>query len=285
VNILLVRYSAAATGVVSMLLLVATGATWETVLAMALVVAVALVLVALPIASAGQLAIATLVAVMILRPAGLLAGAGSIGYVHYLPALGGFVLLVRQRTEGTADASLIWGLAGLGIVSLASTLAGGAGPLPTAGVYLTYVEPFLLAALCLGASPRTRRWMTGGLIWFAVIQVPMALAQAARHGVGDDVVGTLGSGRAHDLAGIMVVGAALILARGRLRNWAPVLVLMLIVPFLSDAKQIIAVLFVAILAGVVMQFRVRPILRARQCVWPSQSAWSSPPSTMCCSST
>jgi hypothetical protein len=121
-------------------------------------------------------------------------------------------------------------------------------------LYLALIgEPFaLLGALLIDPPSRRLRkalvFTAGALV---AIQVPIAIGQAKVVGLGDPVKGTLhGAGAgAHVMAAIVVLGALWLLAsrRGSAIWRVPVIALLLMIPLLAEAKQVLFVLPLGIL--------------------------------------
>lgn len=117
-------------------------------------------------------------------------------------------------------------------------------------------EPFAaVGALMLDPpSTRERRHLRRLLIALILLQVPIAYLQFSRFGISDHVQGTLvGAGAgAHTMSAVVLVGALWLLlsSNGRLRLRRSVLVLaMLLIPFLADAKQVLLATPAIVLAG------------------------------------
>jgi hypothetical protein len=109
-------------------------------------------------------------------------------------------------------------------------------------------QPFALAgALMLDPpSPALRRTLLRVALALVVVQVPIALWQGATGGVGDAVQGTLaGAGAgAHTMSAVVAVGAIWIAVDARRRPWVrlSLAAVLLAIPFLADAKQVILAL-------------------------------------------
>jgi hypothetical protein len=124
-------------------------------------------------------------------------------------------------------------------------------------VYLILLgTPFVAATALLidPPTPRDRRLLERTFLVLLIVQIPLALRQAASAGANADVVqGTLiGAGAgAHVISAIVVLGAFWVLydeARPRLVRLAVALPL-LVIPFLADAKQVILAAPAALLVG------------------------------------
>jgi hypothetical protein len=127
-------------------------------------------------------------------------------------------------------------------------------------------QPFAIVAAVLMNAPSQRAWrgLAGLLLGLAILQIPIALYQAATVGLGDPVQGTLygkGAG-AHLLGGLGILVALWLLAGGAPgRRGAHVIVWsagLLALPLLADAK---AALFAATPAVILLLIhrRQRPI--------------------------
>ena len=118
-------------------------------------------------------------------------------------------------------------------------------------------EPFALVGALLAdpPSPAMRRALERTLLALVVIQIPIAFLQLATLGPADHIQGTLyGAGAgAHVVSGVAVVGAIWILAGGAGRGIPtavriPVVVALMVIPFIADAKQVILAMPAILLA-------------------------------------
>jgi hypothetical protein len=210
-------------------------------------------------------------AIAVAAPAGYLVGAALIasltfkglGTIGLLPSVATFAdiafawtalasAILRRTLRPPASVSLssrttrlipvlMVALAGAILVSWAFNRSEAIRPF----VYIGLLgEPFaIVAALLLDPPPhRLRRGLLMVLGLLVLIQVPLAFLQAAAHGTGDPVQGTLyGAGAgAHVMSAVVVVGALWVLAQPSF----PILlrvssaVAMLVIPVLADAKQV-----------------------------------------------
>jgi hypothetical protein len=160
-------------------------------------------------------------------------------------------------------------LAALLVVIWTSSLMHGTGHLRALVVFMLWAEPFaLLLILVLEPPPeRHRRTLLACFGLLVVLQVPFALWQAATKGLGDPVQGTLiGSGAgAHLMAGVTTLGALALMnwGYGRSFQWGVVATLgavplILLLPVLADAKQIV---FALPAAAVVLVALTRKVTR------------------------
>jgi hypothetical protein len=109
-------------------------------------------------------------------------------------------------------------------------------------------QPFaIVAALILDPpSPTQRRTLVRLAVGLVVTQIPLALWQAATLGLGDAVQGTLaGAGAgAHTMSAVALVGAVWIAVSRhvRLGRRLALVAILLLIPFLADAKQVLLAL-------------------------------------------
>jgi len=170
-------------------------------------------------------------------------------------AWGALLAALLKRGPRTAVASrLLKWLAGLALAVLASWVFHPTEVLRPIFYLALLGEPFaLVGALLLDPpSPRLRKALIATAAALVAIQVPIALFQASRHGVGDQVQGTLyGAGAGgHVMAAIVVVGMIWLLtgARNVPLGWrVPMAAPLLLVPALADAKQVIFALIPGLL--------------------------------------
>jgi hypothetical protein len=163
------------------------------------------------------------------------------------------VVLRRAGPWTAASRRLVAPLAALLAVIWASSLMHGTGHLRALVVFMLWAEPFtLLLILVLEPPPKQhRRTLLACFGLLVALQVPFALWQAATKGLGDPVQGTLiGSGAgAHLMAGVTTLGGLGLMNWGYARSFqwgvaatlgaAP---LILLLPVLADAKQIVLAL-------------------------------------------
>ena len=132
-------------------------------------------------------------------------------------------------------------------------------------------EPFAIVGALLAdpPSPRLRRLLEGALVGLVLIQIPVAALQLATLGQGDTIQGTLyGAGAgAHVISGVVIVGAIWFLGGGIARRvlgpmWLPIVVALFVIPFVADAKQVIAATPVIVLASSWSGGRLGVLLRA-----------------------
>jgi hypothetical protein len=118
-------------------------------------------------------------------------------------------------------------------------------------VYLALLgEPFAIVGALLADPPsaRMRSVLMSLLLALVIVQIPLSAIQFTRLGAADPVQGTLyGAGAgAHVISAVVVVGAIWILgggARAVIGSWRlPVVLLLALIPFMADAKQVIVAL-------------------------------------------
>jgi hypothetical protein len=163
------------------------------------------------------------------------------------------VALRRAGPWTAASRRLVAPLAALLVVIWTSSLIHGTGHLRALVVFMLWAEPFaLLLILVLEPPPkRHRRTLLACFGLLVVLQVPFALWQAATKGLGDPVQGTLiGSGAgAHLMAGVTTLGGLALMnwGYGRSFQWGVAATLgaaplILLLPVLADAKQVVLAL-------------------------------------------
>jgi hypothetical protein len=113
-------------------------------------------------------------------------------------------------------------------------------------LFVIWIEPFALVLLLILEPPsdRQRRYLLLYLGALVVLQLPIAIVQAAGLGLGDPVMGTMAS--SHTMAGLSVIGALALMSWGYDRNWRTrqlctvgTLPFLALIPVLTDAKQVI----------------------------------------------
>jgi hypothetical protein len=111
--------------------------------------------------------------------------------------------------------------------------------------FVIWADPFVLVLLFLLEPPseREQRRLLLYLGALIALQLPVAIAQAATLGLGDPVKGTLAS--SHTMAGFTVLGALALISWGYDRSWAArlmctagALLFLVLIPVLTDAKQV-----------------------------------------------
>jgi hypothetical protein len=177
------------------------------------------------------------------------------------------VALRRAGPWTAASRRLVAPLAALLVVIWTSSLLHGTGHLRALVVFMLWAEPFALLLILLLEPPpkRHRRTLLVCFGLLVVLQVPFALWQAATKGLGDPVQGTLiGSGAgAHLIAGVTTLGGLALMNWGYDRSFqwgvaatlgaAP---LILLLPVLADAKQVVLALPAAALVLLVLTRKV-----------------------------
>lgn len=166
--------------------------------------------------------------------------------------------LVRTDRAGGPGGRVSLLLGVLVVAIAAAGLAAATEPLRTL-FYLSLIgTPFALLAAVLLDPPdaRWRRYLIGMLMALIVVQIPVVLAQTLLYTTGDFVRGTLiGSDiGAHQVSPIAVVGAIWLTLSGPHTKWTIALILLLLaIPFLAGANQVIFAIpigiVVAALAG------------------------------------
>lgn len=194
-------------------------------------------------------------AALYLSRLGVLVGAPSaINHLHFPLLVLAAAMATRAPDRSPRRIASSIGVAAIGLLVIAvlSAIANGAGVAAATLVWLVFAEPFLLIYAIVRDPPvggdltRTGRL----LIAFAVLQVPFAVWQAATLGRGDVVQGTFvaqGAG-AHVMGAASVVAAVFVASTSvvrppRLRTIVTVLLLLL--PVLADAKQVLTLFIVA----------------------------------------
>ncbi len=169
------------------------------------------------------------------------------------------------RANGCASRPIVTGLLALLAAIWISSIFHPREVLRPVAFALLLGLPFaLLGGLVLDPPSRNdRRRLEWVIIGLAVVQVPIAIFQAAARGLGDPVQGTLyGKGAGAHLLGAItaLVGIWLLVRRRHPRAVESVLAAaFLLIPFLSDAK---AVLFAAVIPALVA-VRTRGLLSPR----------------------
>jgi len=135
-------------------------------------------------------------------------------------------------------------------------------PMRPLAYLLLIAQPFAVVGALLLDPPdvRGRKVLSALVIGLAVLQVPFAAFQATTQGLSDPVQGTLygkGAG-AHLVGGIAILGAGWVLARrwGSTVLRSLVVVSLLVLPFLADAKAVL-------IASVPMWLLLAPSTRMR----------------------
>jgi hypothetical protein len=144
------------------------------------------------------------------------------------------------------------GVGGLAGAVVASGTLSGSSLLEWLLSFALLASPFAVIAsiLLTPPSPPERKALIITLLALAVIQVPISIVQAIQASHPDEVQGTfIGSAAgAHLVGAITTVAAFWLIARARSGLYLVGAAALLLVPFLSDAKQVIAVAPVAFAA-------------------------------------
>lgn len=181
-----------------------------------------------------------------------LAGAPEMIALGAIPLAWIALGLAILRSENRPSGRWIFGLlAALVVVIATSTLADRSEPARAALSLGLLVSPLaLVAALVL--DPPSERWrsrLLRVLILLAVAQIPMALLQVTRFGIGDLVEGTfIGSEvGAHMAASVTLLGAVWLVLSGLTMSRALIVGLLVTVPMMAAANQVIFALPIALI--------------------------------------
>jgi hypothetical protein len=153
--------------------------------------------------------------------------------------------LLRGNQLSPIARRLLFFLSGFALAIVLSFLVNPSELLRPIVYVLLLGEPFALIAALLVDPPsaRMRRILLGTFAALLAIQVPLALLQAARSGLGDPVQGTLyGAGAgAHTMSSFVILGVAWILATDDLSlAWRlPLAAGLMVIPVLADAKSVL----------------------------------------------
>lgn len=138
-------------------------------------------------------------------------------------------------------------------------------------VYLMLLgEPFAIVAALMAdpPSPRVRLALERVVLGLVLVQIPIVFFELAKVGSQDHLQGTLyGAGAgAHVISAVLVVGAIYVLAGGAMRVprvWRLLIAgVLLAIPFLADAKQVVVALPAVVLASSWRVGRAQFVLRA-----------------------
>ena len=139
-------------------------------------------------------------------------------------------------------------------------------------VYLMLLgEPFAIVGALMAdpPSPRVRLLLERTLFALVLLQIPFAALELVRLGGSDRIQGTIyGAGAgAHVISAVIVGGGIWILSGGigrrALGAWRfPVVVVLFVIPFLADAKQVIVALPAIVLASSWKVGRLQLVLRS-----------------------
>jgi hypothetical protein len=224
-------------------------------------------------APAGSWALCALIAAVTFRGLVTLGALPSIATFVDIPLAWGALVVallktvsVKNRGPSARAATHLRWLAGLA-AAVAAAWAFHPSEVLRPVVYLALLgEPFaLVGALLLDPpSPRLRRALTVAAMALVVVQIPLVLWQAGRFGLGDPLQGTLyGAGAgAHTMSAVVVVGVVWLLARRLSWRRLALAGLLLSIPFLADAKQVIFALPVAVVASRWQHGQLQFLLRA-----------------------
>lgn len=157
----------------------------------------------------------------------------------------------RYRGSLMAEKLLV-GLLALIIVALVSSLVHGDTPLRALFYLALLVTPFALLGAVVFDPPDElwRRRLERLLIGLILIQIPFAFWQTSQFGIGDLVQGTFSGSNvgAHTTAGVTLLGAVWLALRAP-HTWlsTTAAALLLVVPLLAAANQVIFALPLAVL--------------------------------------
>ncbi len=223
-------------------------------------VAIALVALILGIAAlaapAASWAIGALVAAMTFRGLVAVGALPSIASLLDIPLAWGALavaILKRGRRTKLGSTHVRW-LTALALAVEISWLFNRSEPIRPILYILLIGQPFALLAALLLEPPSPRMWRimrftAAGLVF---IQLPFALWQAVTLGLSDHIQGTLyGAGAgAHTMSAVVALGAIWMLGSraGFSLRRLPTAAVLLTIPFLADAKQVILALPIALLA-------------------------------------
>lgn len=198
-------------------------------------------------------ALGNVVCARVLSESGLLGPA--VVFLDFPLCLAAVLTVVLRQPAYRSASRLGVGLLMLTFVAVLSGIRSAQSIAMTIFDIGVFIEPWLLTwALIVDPPPRgPKRVLVGALLAGALLQLPMAVGQVRMFGISDEVQGTfVGNGAGSHVVGAYAVLGALVafgLAfRGRSRLWAPVGFLLLMVPVLSDAKQILFAFPVAVVA-------------------------------------
>jgi hypothetical protein len=204
-------------------------------------------------APAGAWVIAALVAALTFKGLVSLGVLPSVATFLDLPLSWGALLvaLLKRRPRAPYFRRHAFWLALLALAILLAWLFNRSEVLRPVVFLMLLGEPFAVIAALMAdpPTPRMRRALELALVGLVVVQIPFALFELVKLGPADSVQGTLyGAGAgAHVMSAVIVVGAIWLLSGGRswkaLGPWRfPALALLAWIPFVADAKQVIAAL-------------------------------------------
>lgn len=167
------------------------------------------------------------------------------------------VALLKQREHSVFLRRHLRWLAGLGVAVLFAWVFNPSEALRPIVYFMLLGEPFAIVGALIAdpPSPRMRLALERTLLGLVLLQIPVAVFELVRLGLGDGVQGTLyGAGAgAHVISAVAVVGGIWILTGGAgqvLRAWRlPVVGALFVLPFIADAKQVIVALPAIVLAS------------------------------------
>ena len=178
---------------------------------------------------------------------------GFLSFVHFPLVLIAvfFAVLSHARFMPRITRRLLIGMGIFGLLSSLPWIASGEGEILRLVLgWILFMEPFLGLYAILKTVPETKKYILEQLaLGLALIQIPLAIWQAATLGLGDYVQGTFiranGVGGAHELGNLSMMAALLLTVRvlqsghHKISNLV-LLSLFFIVAVLADAKQSIA---------------------------------------------
>jgi len=191
----------------------------------------------------------------------------AVNHLHFPVVLLAF-LLSGARTW-RREKTLCVLLACFALVIAASAAAGGAGATNAVLEFLLLSEPVMLLLLIVGANPSvgSAKWLSRWLLVFGLVQVPFAYLQVPYYTAtlpdanqADLIRGTmLGMiDGAHVVGAVSVVCAVYMLFFFRLRSVAiktACVALLVLIPLLSDAKQVLVAFVIACIVVAVGRMR------------------------------
>lgn len=169
-------------------------------------------------------------------------------------------LAVCRYRGSVASGGLMVGLLALVTVAMVSGVVNGVSPLRSLFYLALLASPFALIG-AIAFDPPDELWrkrLTNLLIGLIVLQIPFALWQTYTFGISDFVQGTFIDSKvgAHTTAAISLLGAIWLALRGPLTPLRIVVVLLLVmIPLLAAANQVIFALPLALVAVAVVSDR------------------------------
>lgn len=177
----------------------------------------------------------------------------SLIFADFPLALGALILALLRNRQWRLGRRLAPGLVATGLAVLLSALFAAGSALAGLLSFLVFVEPWLIVAAIMIDPPEDsiRRRLVATLVVGALLQLPIAIIQAVTYGLSDPVQGTfVGNGAAAHVLGAFAVLAAIISLTRFLQQGSPWWLMtalgLFTIPVLSDAKQVLFALPIAI---------------------------------------